>query len=177
MPGDIDSVSVFLSEQNLLAQSEATPESATKARHPQGHTDAIFSIPYTVATSIVKREVFIDDFTDDAYRNHEVLSMVDRVSIAIDPDLGRSETCLSPVRVEIKTKNGAVYSRRVDFPKGNPKNPVSFEETKHNVAKCVPFAARSLPLDRVQRAIDMVNGLEKVTNVAHLSELLCGGVG
>ena len=46
---------------------------------PQSVPDAQFSYYYTVATALVKGKVFIEDLTEEAIKNPEVLEMAQRV--------------------------------------------------------------------------------------------------
>lgn len=46
--------------------------------------------------------------------------------LKFDPRLDETEFMSTPAVVEIKTVDGWVYSKRVDFAKGNHRNPVSW---------------------------------------------------
>ena len=46
---------------------------------PQSLVDAQFSIPYTVATALVQKSVFLDDFTPEAIHRPEIVAVSRRV--------------------------------------------------------------------------------------------------
>ena len=151
---------------------ETQPEILQVRRHPRGDVDAQFSTPWAVATAIVKRKAFIDDFNEPGIKDTEVNSMADRVTPVNDPALVSQDTVLTPSIVEIKTKSGQLFSQRVDFPKGNPENPVTMDETVDSFRRCCAYAARPLSPERAEEAIKLILNLETVHNVGQLGELL-----
>ena len=74
-----------------------------------------------------------------------------------------------PADLEIRTKSGNVYRRRVDYPKGDPHNPMSDEEVK---AKFRKLARPLMAEDRVKAIIDCVDGIENVADTGQLMQLL-----
>ncbi len=74
---------------------------------PQTVVHAQFSIPYTVATAVVTRDVFLDDFTPESITRPEVLDLARRVETVVDPDIERSEPeRMGASVVRIRMKNG-----------------------------------------------------------------------
>lgn len=169
-PGQVEEVIVH--ESNKCFPVELDPEILERKRHPRGDVDAQFSVPWAVAVSIVRREVFIEDFTEERIKDLEIQRMAERVRSVADSSLDREDRVLTPVIVEIKTKDGKVYTKRVDFPKGNPNNPVTLEETKENFRRCANYAVKPLKKEKVEEAIEMICNLEEVDEVKNLIPLL-----
>ena len=86
------------------------------------------SIPYSVAVSLIKEKSFIDEYTDEAISDNMVLSLANKVNVFEDYNINDLVPNKRPAIVEIKTKNGENYKERVDFPKGEPENPLTKEE-------------------------------------------------
>ncbi|MFC2020035.1 hypothetical protein ACFLU4_08885, partial [Chloroflexota bacterium] len=74
--------------------------------------------------------------------------------------------------VEIRTKSRGTYKRRVDDVKGNPQNPLSWEEASAKFRDCARFAAKPLPQKSIDEVIRLVHNLEEVHDVAEIVELL-----
>ncbi len=170
---DVEAVNVRGSRRNLYPSSaEATPETQFARRHPRGVVDAQFSIPWGVATALLKRKVFIEDFSEEALEDGAVQRMADAVTLTVDPLLDNTSTMVTPVVVELRTRGGQTLSHRVDFPKGNPRNPVDVAETRENFRKCAARAAEHVSPVNAERALDLLDHLEEIDDVGRLPEYL-----
>ena len=168
-PEEVQRVSVRGSRDNLFMSPDAiTIEALEKRRHPTGVVDAQFSIPWGVATAIAKREVFIDHFTEAGIKDPQIHKIAGKVSLFAERALENRDTMVAPVIVEIETQKRGIFSQRIDFPKGNPNNPVSMEETKEVFRRCAGYAARPLAINKVDRAVELVSTLEELDNVKKL---------
>ena len=141
--------------------------------NPRSVIDCQFSIPYTVATAVVKRSVFIEDLTEDAMKRPEVREMMMKVNTRVAPEV---ETVESPqtggALVTIKTKDKKEYSKLVYYTKGHPKNPMTMGEVIEKFKRCLPFSAKPLPEKNSEEIIKMVSNLEDVGDVAQMVKLL-----
>jgi len=97
------------------------------------HTDIIgvnsakMSIPYSLAVALITGRAGLDEYTDEYISNNEILSVTEKVKVsAVD---GLTELCPQKrvAIVTVKTSNGDYYDQ-VDYPKGEPENPLSQEE-------------------------------------------------
>ncbi len=169
-PQDVAAVTVYLGRQDYEAVGVRAGGEAK--RHPRSVVEAQFSVPWTVASAIVKRRVFIDDFVEDALTNSQVLGMTDKVSVVMDARLDLVPRVIKPAIVEIKTTRGQTRTRRIEFPKGSPENPVAAAEIRDNFIACAQFAARSLDRGRVEQAAGMIERLETIDDVSAIADLL-----
>lgn len=134
---------------------------------PRTIMDAQFSSAYTVATAILKGDVFIGDFTEKAIKDPKVLDFAKKIKVGVDPELEKLAG-MPPTTVEIKTRDGKRYSKRVECVKGHPKNPMSMAEMIKKFRKCLAFSARPLPEANIARVVEMAQGLEKVKDVREI---------
>jgi 2-methylcitrate dehydratase PrpD len=150
-------------------------EPAEVKSNPRNIVDAQFSIPYVVATAIVDRKVVIDNFTDAAIKRPDVLELTKKITCRIDPEIDQT-TVGSPIttgaKVEIEMKDGNMYSKQVDVPKGNPKNPMAPHEFQAKFQDCARHAVRILPKQNIESAIEMLTNLEEVDDVSRIAQLL-----
>src|SRR3989442_7894860 len=58
-----------------------------KKHRPQGIVDAQFSIPFTVAATLVNRRLSLEEFTDANLSNEKVLALAGRVTPVLDREL------------------------------------------------------------------------------------------
>jgi len=74
--------------------------------------------------------------------------------------------------VEIKTKNGKVFSYQVDDPSGSPANPMTFDDCVKKFFDCAAHAARQIPKDHLDRVVEMVGRLERVDDATEVIGLV-----
>ena len=74
----------------------------------------------------------------------------------------------NPAVVEVVLKNEETRSRRVDFVKGNPKNPMTMKDVEDKFKKCLPFAVRPLQADTASAVIGAVKNLESIDDISEM---------
>lgn len=108
----------------------------------QGINSAKMSIPYGVAVSLFTGKAGMDEFGEEYINNPEILSLARKVSVSDLDEL----TELCPERrvaiVEVKTSTED-YVQRVDFPKGEPENPLSLDELEEKFRGLAQFGGVS----------------------------------
>jgi 2-methylcitrate dehydratase PrpD len=140
--------------------------------NPRNIVDCQFSAAYVVANAIVKRKVFIDDFALEAINRTDVRELINKVNTRIEPDLVTSDNAIGGSVVTIRTKDGKEYSEKVLYVKGNPKNPMTYEEIAEKFRMCMLFSAKPIHKENVERIIELVRNLENVSNMNQVIGLL-----
>ena len=74
--------------------------------------------------------------------------------------------------MKVATKEGSVYHKDVDIPRGNPRNPLANAEHMERFRDCVDYADNRIPEHDVERILSLVARLEKVKDVRSLIRLL-----
>ena len=136
--------------------------------------DAQFSIPYTVATAIINRRVFLEDFSPEAILRPDVVGLARKVTPVVREEFDKWPITVRPCEVEIVTRQGGRFARRVDYAKGNPRNPVPLAEIQDNFLACSQRTKIELGAGKALEARDMIENLERVDNVAEIAERLSG---
>ncbi len=143
-----------------------------KKRRPEGVVDAQFSIPYTVAATLVSGGLSLEEFTDAKLRSAEILDLAARVKTILTPEFDHGPMDVKPQLVEIVMRDGKVYSEKVIYPKGNPNNPVSSEELVAAFRGMASYAAKPLGGAKIDDAIELALRLEEADDVAVMTKLL-----
>jgi 2-methylcitrate dehydratase PrpD len=105
-------------------------ESSKKYR-PQSVAEAQMSLPFNVALGILKNgEIHLEDYNPENYNDKNILELASKVSASADEDLDRAtfRPMSMPTIASITTKNGNVFRKRIDFQKGDPRNPFTRDE-------------------------------------------------
>lgn len=112
------------------------------------HTDiagpysAKMSIPYSVAAGLVYGKAGLQEFTEEKVKNAVVLNLTKKIHVMPDEKLSKAFPVVQAAVVNIKTKNG-MLTGRVDFPKGEPENPLTLEEFRNRYDGLMDYAGIS----------------------------------
>lgn len=169
---DVDRVIVRVNQQ--MYNTVCTPPE-TKYR-PRTGVDAMFSLPYVVATAITHDDVSLDDFSAQAITDLERLQMADKIEIIIDEAIDRESKklnlALSLHELEIATVKGQHFSQKLYYPKGFPQKPMTIEEFTEKAKKCAHYAIKPFPDTRIEDVKELVEHLEDQDDTRILIALL-----
>ena len=138
---------------------------------PQTGIQGKFCMPYLVARALIDGKVSLHAFTDAAVRDQTVLKFAERVQMNLDNNLKKTDAGGRPCRVTLRTKSGQTYTREAQHAKGSPEFPMTEEELRGKFTEC---ARETLSAEAADRALALIEGLEKVGNVRSLTEILRG---
>jgi 2-methylcitrate dehydratase PrpD len=169
---DIREVRVQIGERDMRSVGGWSDEEKKKKYRPEGVVDAQFSIPFTVAATLVNRRLSLEEFTDAALRSERILSVASRVSPIFDRTLDDWPANVKPQIVEIETNDRHVFTIRVDYPKGNPRNPITSDELVDSFRDMANYSARPLDRAKIDETVEAIFGLEKAEDVSIVARLL-----
>ena len=92
-----------------------------------GSYSAKMSIPYASAAGMIFGKAGLQEFSEETVRRSDVLDLTKKFKVTADDELSSVFPGIQAAIVTIKTKDNT-YTERVDFPKGEPENPMSEEE-------------------------------------------------
>lgn len=128
---------------------------------------SLFSIPYGIANALMRRSVEIEHYTDDFIRVPELLAMTEKVTLVPSRPLGNNQAS----QLTVHMKDGITYSAARDVPLGWAKNPVSANDVQAKYWRNIAFAG-TVSEANAGRALDMLIGLETITDVGEIARVL-----
>ncbi|MBT9131869.1 MAG: 2-methylcitrate dehydratase [Syntrophomonadaceae bacterium] len=136
--------------------------------HPKTALEGKFSLEFCVAIAVIDGEVSLRQFTDEKVKDSAVQQLMKKIKYVHPPEMGSG---LVEIRGEVvvRLQNGKVYSRKVDIAKGNPKNPLSWQDLTNKYRDCVRL---SLSLEDTNRVLDLISHLDSVNSIAELMDIL-----
>lgn len=93
-----------------------------------GVSSAKQSIPYGVAAACLYQDCGIDAFTEEKVIDARLLNLTKKVTVVEDIQLTELVPEKRAAILQVKLNNGNQYNQRVDFPKGEPENPITKKE-------------------------------------------------
>jgi 2-methylcitrate dehydratase PrpD len=124
-----------------------------------------FSMSYCVAVALMDGQVGLEQFNPERIKDPKVHQLARCVKVVADPEMERLWPAYRPAFVEILMKNGQKLTGRVDYPKGDPRKPMSEEEL---LKKFEGLASHVLTGEKLKRVSSIVLDLEKITEVGEL---------
>ncbi len=137
--------------------------------NPKNVVNAQFSLPFGAAVAILYGKASLDEHTQENINSARVREIMKRISCVENPELETVFPRQWPATVELITTNGRRFSTKIDYPKGDPENPVSWEELKNK------FHQLSSPIYSEQKRTEIVSrvkSLETEINISNLASLL-----
>ena len=98
-----------------------------------------------------------------------IREQLQKIEVVAGPEIEKVFPALQRVIVQINTKDGRSYTKQLDFPKGDPRNPLTDQEVEEKFAA---LADGVLSAGAQKRVKDAVWNLERVGSVNELMELM-----
>jgi 2-methylcitrate dehydratase len=136
---------------------------------PRTKETADHSLPYVIAAALVDRQVTPAQFTMAKIMDPNIREQLQKVEVIADPEIEKVFPALQRVIVHIDTRDGRSFNKQLDFPKGDPRNPLTDSDIEEKFAA---LADRVLTRAAQQRVQDAVWNLEHVDSVAELMTLM-----
>jgi 2-methylcitrate dehydratase len=120
---------------------------------PRSKETADHSLPYVIAAAIVDRQVTPLQFKPEKIISEAIRAQLPKVKVIADPEVEAAFPKLQKVRVVITTSDGRTLEKRLDYPKGDPRNPLTDEEVAGKLAALAQGIATPADVRRMQHAI------------------------
>ena len=136
---------------------------------PHTKETADHSLPYVIAAALAERQVTPAQFTMEKIMDPVVRAQLKKVEVVADPEIEKVFPALQRVVVNIMTTGGRTFSKQLDYPKGDPRNPLSDAEIEEKFAA---LAEGVLATVAQKKLIDAIWNLEKLASVSKLMRLM-----
>jgi len=157
-PDDVDEVTLGILKAGFPII--VTPEELKY--NPQSIVDAQFSMPFGAAVAILYGEASLSQYRPKVIQSQEVKEMMKKVRCVEDPELDKVYPKQWPATVEIKTKDGRTFCARIDYPKGDPENPLSWEELIEKFNGLTPSVYSKARRGRIVEQIKKIDALRNL---------------
>src|ERR1700688_3580782 len=137
--------------------------------HPTTGLQAKFSMEFCMAILLLDGKADQTKFTDAVVNRPDVQKMIERVRFYVDPEAEQAGYDKMTTILKITLKDGRTISRRTDFGKGSPSNPMSYDEVAEKFRGCAAFA--EWPSAKANEVIELVRKLEDLPDVRTLTAL------
>lgn len=179
--GPIDGILRIMQEHQLQAEDVAAvttgvleagyalvAEPLEAKRDPQRVVDAQFSMPFGAASALHFGKAGLDQYAEEVIQMPVIQDLMKLVTCEKDPALDREFPRKWPASVKLVTQKGETFSTWIDYPKGDPENPLTWSELTEKfhdlTAPVYDLKTRTAIVDTV-RSLNTTDALDAVMNI------------
>jgi 2-methylcitrate dehydratase len=135
---------------------------------PRTKETADHSLPYVIAAAVAERQITPLQFTNEKIMDPTIRAQLHKVEVVADPEIEALFPELQRVIVTIRATDGREFTKQIDYPKGDPRNPLTDDEIEE---KFEALAAPIIPAEERQELKEAVWNLENVESITELMRL------
>jgi len=129
---------------------------------PRTKETADHSLPYVIAAAVAERQVTPIQFTDAKIMDPTIRAQLNKVKVIADPAIEAVFPELQRVRVVIRTTDGREVEKQLDYPKGDPRNPLTDAEITGKFKALAEGIATPADVERMQNAINRTETYDNI---------------
>lgn len=162
-PDDIEEVTV-----TTIARAVDILFDSEKYR-PTSRETADHSLPYCIAAAIVDRKITTAQFNQEKIKDSQIQSVLPKIKGEASDEFEKMFPEKQPSRIKIRLKNGQEFSAQLDYPKGDPREPMGEEDLDN---KFRSLSSDLISADKQREIKEAIGDLESFSNIGEFMTLL-----
>ncbi len=103
----------------------------THKYHPESRETADHSLPYCIAAAIVDKKITTQSFSDEKLNDPRIREVIVKIKGEASLEFEKMFPAKQPSKVVVKTKDGSEYTEYLEYPKGDPREPMTMEDLEN----------------------------------------------
>ncbi|KAB2907921.1 MAG: MmgE/PrpD family protein [Ignavibacteriaceae bacterium] len=95
---------------------------------PESRETADHSLPYCIAAAIVDKKITTNSFSDEKMKDPRIWEVIDKIKGEASVEFEKMFPAKQPSKAVIRTKDGCEFSEYLEYPKGDPREPMTQED-------------------------------------------------
>lgn len=92
---------------------------------PESRETADHSLPYCIAAALVDHKITTNSFSDEKMNDPRIWEVIDKIHGEASEEFEKMFPAKQPSKVVVKTTDGKEFSEYLEFPKGDPREPMT----------------------------------------------------
>lgn len=126
---------------------------------PESRETADHSLPFCIASALVDKKITTESFSDKKMKDPRIWEVIDKIKGEESVEFEKMFPAKQPSKVVIRTKDGHEYSEYLEYPKGDPREPMTIEDIEN---KFNSLSAKLLTEKKQKKIKDMIFSCEKM---------------
>ena len=139
---------------------------------PGNMLGAKFSIPYSVATALVRGNANLESFYPAALKDTRINDLASKVHVTVDSTMAWLKYDNPTAKISVQLEDGRVISEVTNIPSGDPANPTP--RRQQLLDKFASITEDLLDKELSKQTIGAVDRLDQLTDVRELTSLVGG---
>jgi 2-methylcitrate dehydratase len=112
--------------------------------NPESRETADHSLPYCIAAALVDQKITTQSFSEEKLKDPRIREVIYKIKGEASTEFEKMFPEKQPSKVVIKTKDGKEFSEYLEFPKGNPREPMTMidQDNKFNSLSSELFSSK-----------------------------------
>jgi 2-methylcitrate dehydratase len=127
---------------------------------PESRETADHSLPYCIAAALVDHQITTNSFSEEKMKDERIWGVIDKIKGEASVEFEKMFPAKQPSKVVVKTKDGKEYSEYLEYPKGDPREPMTMEDL---TAKFNALADGLLSPERQKEVQETIFACEKLS--------------
>lgn len=136
---------------------------------PETKETADHSLPYVVSAAIADRMITPQQFTPERIADPRLRALFDKIEVVADAGYEKQFPAKKCSGVAITTNSGQTFEQEVDYPRGNPNNPMTDADIEE---KFRALTAGVMSKKAQTRVIEAVNNLDSAEGLSDFLEAM-----
>ncbi len=136
---------------------------------PESRETADHSLPYCIAAALVDHKITTQSFSDEKLNDPKIWEVIDKIKGEASEEFEKMFPEKQPSKVIIRTKDGKEYSEYLEYPKGDPREPMTIDDI---TIKFNALAEGLIPVEKQEHIKEMILSCEKYSTREFMSKLI-----
>ncbi len=136
---------------------------------PESRETADHSLPYCIAAAIVDHKITTNSFSEEKMKDPAIWEVIDRIKGDASIEFEKMFPAKQPSKVVVRTKDGREFSEYLEYPKGDPREPMTMEDLEN---KFNALSDPHLSKERQAAAKEMIFSCDSLDAKTFMKELV-----
>ncbi len=136
---------------------------------PESRETADHSLPYCIAAALVDHKITTQSFSEEKLKDERIWEVIDKIKGIASIEFEKMFPAKQPSKVVIKTKDGREFSEYLEYPKGDPREPMIMEDLDN---KFNSLSEELLSSSRQKEIKDAIFNAELLTTREFIKKLI-----
>lgn len=99
--------------------------------NPESRETADHSLPYCIAAALVDHKITTASFSDEKLKDPAIRTVINKIKGEASLEFEAMFPAKQPSKVVVKTKDGREFTEYLEYPKGDPREPMTMEDLRN----------------------------------------------
>lgn len=139
---------------------------------PVNATEARFSLPFCLSSTLLNGRLGIDDFDDEKVRQTKIREKMKMVDVTVEPSLNKPGIALG-ARLTITTADGQSYTHELEKPQGSAENPLPWEAVVSKFRTCATPILDDREANKIVQFVEQLEQLQSIREMVNILSRMC----